>query len=57
MKVCPLLLLKINPNIYEGGSMSDMQETTMVMIKAIIQIIKDSKNKDEALKKIEALLK
>jgi len=50
-------LLKINPNIYEGGSMSDMQETTMVMIKAIIQIIKDSKNKDEALKKIEALLK
>ncbi len=37
--------------------MSDMQETTMVMIKAIIQIIKDSKNKDEALKKIEALLK
>jgi hypothetical protein len=50
-------LLKINSNIYEGGSMSDMQETTMVMIKAIIQIIKDSKNKDEALKKIEALLK
>ena len=37
--------------------MDDMNDTMRMMIKAIIQIIKDSKDKDEALKKIEALLK
>ncbi len=37
--------------------MEDMNDTMRMMIKAIIQIIKDSKDKDEALKKIEALLK
>lgn len=37
--------------------MDEMNDTLRIMIKAIIQIIKDSKDKDEALKKIEALLK
>lgn len=37
--------------------MDEMSDTLRLMIKAIIQIIKDSKDKDEALKKIEALLK
>lgn len=37
--------------------MDDMNDTMRMMIRAIIQIIKDSKDKDEALKKIEALLK
>lgn len=31
--------------------MDDMNDTMRMMIKAIIQIIKDSKDKDEALKK------
>lgn len=39
------------------NKMDDMNDTMRMMIKAIIQIIKDSKDKDEALKKIEALLK
>lgn len=38
-------------------NMDEMNDTMRMMIKAIIQIIKDSENKDEALKKIEALLK
>ncbi len=37
--------------------MDEMNDTMRMMIKAIIQIIKDSNDKDEALKKIEALLK
>ena len=37
--------------------MDEMNDTVSLVIKAIIQIIKDSKDKDEALKKIEALLK
>ena len=37
--------------------MDQMNDTVRLVIKAIIQIIKDSKDKDEALKKIEALLK
>ena len=37
--------------------MDEMNVTVRLVIKAIIQIIKDSKDKDEALKKIEALLK
>lgn len=37
--------------------MDEMNDTMRMMIKAIIQIIKDSKDKQEALKKIEALLK
>lgn len=37
--------------------MDEMNDTLRMMIKAIIQIIKDSKDKEEALKKIEALLK
>ena len=37
--------------------MDEMNDTLRLMIKAIIQILKDSKDKDEALKKIEALLK
>jgi|GEM_PF-1129391 hypothetical protein len=37
--------------------MDEMNDTVRLVIKAIIQIIKDSKDKDEALKKLEALLK
>ncbi len=37
--------------------MDEMNDTVRLMIKAIIQIIKDSKDKDDALNKIEALLK
>lgn len=37
--------------------MDETNDTVRLVIKAIIQIIKDSKDKDEALKKIEALLK
>lgn len=37
--------------------MDEMNDTMRMMIKAIIQIIKDSKDKEEALEKIEALLK
>lgn len=37
--------------------MDEMNDTVRLMIKAIIQIIKDSKDKDDALKKKEALLK
>ena len=37
--------------------MDEMNDTVRLVFKAIIQIIKDSKDKDEALKKIEALLK
>ncbi len=37
--------------------MDEMNDTIRMMIKAIIQIIKDSKDKQEALEKIEALLK
>ena len=37
--------------------MDEMNDTVRLVIKAIIQIIKDSKDKDEALKKIGALLK
>lgn len=37
--------------------MDEMNDTMRMMIKAIIQIIKDSKDKQEALEKIEALLK
>ena len=37
--------------------MDEMNDTVRLVIKAIIQIIKDIKDKDEALKKIEALLK
>lgn len=37
--------------------MDEMNDTVRLVIKAIIQIIKDSKDKDEALIKIEALLK
>lgn len=37
--------------------MEEMNDTLRIMLKAVIQIIKDSKDKDEALKKIEALLK
>lgn len=37
--------------------MDEMNDTVRMMIKAIIQIIKDSKDKTEALAKIEALLK
>ena len=37
--------------------MDEMNDTLRMMIKAIIQIIKDSKDKEEALAKIEALLK
>lgn len=39
------------------GIMDEMNDTLRMMIKAIIQIIKDSKDKEEALAKIEALLK
>lgn len=34
-----------------------MNDTLRIMLKAVIQIIKDSENKEDALKKIEALLK
>ena len=37
--------------------MDEMNDTIRMMIKAIIQIIKDSKDKQEKKKKIEALLK
>lgn len=37
--------------------MDEMNDTVRLMIKAIIQIIKDSKDKADALAKIEALLK
>lgn len=37
--------------------MDEMNDTVRLVIKAIIQIIKDSKDKDEALKKLEALFK
>ena len=37
--------------------MDEMNDSVRLVIKAIIQINKDSKDKDEALKKIEALLK
>ena len=37
--------------------MDEMNDTMRMMIKAIIQIIKDSKDKQEALEKIETLLK
>lgn len=37
--------------------MDEMNDTLRIMLKAVIQIIKDSADKDEALKKIEALLK
>ena len=53
---------KGKPYEYRGRTgkeenMDEMNDTIRMMIKAIIQIIKDSKDKDEALKKIEALLK
>ena len=37
--------------------MDEMNDTVRLVIKAIIQIIKDRKDNDEALKKLEALLK
>lgn len=35
----------------------EINDTLRIMIKAVIQILKDSKDKNEALEKIEALLK
>lgn len=37
--------------------MDEMNDTIRIVIKAIIQIIKDSEDKEEILKKVEALLK